>query len=339
MKTNGSGSYNQGIRINRVSTNSWALLLIGKSGDATSGTGTTTAGDGAWLIGTPASSNSLIFNLNDASENKGLCLKGHGDNDIKWNNNTIWHAANDGSGSELDADLLDGYHASYFHIQTAKSYTSVDAIPSGNDGWYNIFTINDSTYGAAICTIKAVAHSSLTFIVSKGYSTSSTLQILQYNASVNGSYFYVKGVRILSNGKVQALFNKPSANNNVYISVNINIFSSNGTLTPNTTLTLETSTLDGSTTPSVLRSLTGMHNKITSDIVGNASSADKWSTNRTLTIGNTVSGSADVSWSLSEIGAAAAEHNHDSVYVKKAGDTMTGSIIMSLGTAILNPEG
>ena len=114
MYTTGTGSYNHGIRINRVKTSDWALLLIGKSGTATSGTGTSTVGDGAWLIGTPASSNSLIFNLNDASESKGLCLKGHGTSDIKWNNNTVWHAGNDGSGSGLDADLLDGNHASAF---------------------------------------------------------------------------------------------------------------------------------------------------------------------------------------------------------------------------------
>ena len=92
--TTGTGDYNQGIRINRTATNQWATLLIGKSGTATSGTGTSTAGDGAWLIATPASSNSLIFNLNSASEIVGLCLKGHGASDMKWNNNTVIHAGN-----------------------------------------------------------------------------------------------------------------------------------------------------------------------------------------------------------------------------------------------------
>lgn len=92
--TTGTGSYNQGIRINRTATNQWATLLIGKSGTDTSGTGTSTAGDGAWLIATPASSNSLIFNLNTASETVGLCLKGHGASDMKWNNNTVLHAGN-----------------------------------------------------------------------------------------------------------------------------------------------------------------------------------------------------------------------------------------------------
>lgn len=114
MYTTGTGSYNHGIRINRVTTSDWALILIGKSGTSTEGTGTSTAGDGAWLIGTPASSNSLIFNLNGYSESAGLCLKGHGNTDMKWNNNTVWHAGNDGSGSGLDADLLDGNHASAF---------------------------------------------------------------------------------------------------------------------------------------------------------------------------------------------------------------------------------
>ena len=32
----------------------------------------------------------------------------------KINNNTVWHAGNDGAGSGLDADLLDGHNSSYF---------------------------------------------------------------------------------------------------------------------------------------------------------------------------------------------------------------------------------
>ena len=50
---------------------------------------------------------------------------------------------------------------------------------------------------------------------------------------------------------------------------------------------------------------------IQTTVSGNAGSADKWSTGRTITIGNTgktVDGSANVSWTLSEIGAAAASH-------------------------------
>ena len=35
-------------------------------------------------------------------------------NEMRINNNKVWHAANDGSGSGLDADLLDGQHGSYY---------------------------------------------------------------------------------------------------------------------------------------------------------------------------------------------------------------------------------
>lgn len=48
--------------------------------------------------------------------------------------------------------------------------------------------------------------------------------------------------------------------------------------------------------------------------------ANKWITARTFTVGNTsksVDGSSNVSWSLSEIGAASSNHNHDNRYVRK----------------------
>lgn len=100
---------------------------------------------------------------------------------------------------------------------------------------------------------------------------------------------------------------------------------------------------------------------------GNADTADKWKTPRTFTIGTvgkTVDGSSNVSWTLDELGVAAGSHkqaytssecidytsdeatmgitpaavkkaftifepkshNHDSSYVKKTGDTMTGQL-------------
>jgi len=71
-------------------------------------------------------------------------------------------------------------------------------------------------------------------------------------------------------------------------------------------------------------------------ISGNAATATKWQNARTLTIGNTgksVDGSGNVSWTLSEIGAASSGHNHDTVYVKKSGDTMTGALTIKGITA------
>ena len=59
-----------------------------------------------------------------------------------------------------------------------------------------------------------------------------------------------------------------------------------------------------------------------------------WGTARTITIGNTgksVNGSANVTWSLSEIGAAASSHTHNT-YLPLAGGAMTGTISSSKTT-------
>ena len=60
---------------------------------------------------------------------------------------------------------------------------------------------------------------------------------------------------------------------------------------------------------------------------GNASSATKLQTPRTFTIGNTgknFDGTANLSWSLADIGAASSGHTHN--YVLKTGDTMSGGL-------------
>ena len=49
------------------------------------------------------------------------------------NSNAIWHAGNDGSGSTLDADLLDGQHGSYYYAASNPSgYTTYTANQSLN---------------------------------------------------------------------------------------------------------------------------------------------------------------------------------------------------------------
>ena len=63
---------------------------------------------------------------------------------------------------------------------------------------------------------------------------------------------------------------------------------------------------------------------------GNASSATKLQTSRTFTIGNTgrnFDGTANLSWSLADIGAASSGHTHN--YVLKTGDTMSGDLIVN----------
>ena len=103
----GGNDYDQGIRINRPTLADWATLTIGCVGSGTSGTSANT-----WLIGTPANSNSLIFCLNASSDQKCLCLRDMTNMGLRWNGYAVWHAGNDGSGSGLDADMLDGYQVS-----------------------------------------------------------------------------------------------------------------------------------------------------------------------------------------------------------------------------------
>lgn len=53
---------------------------------------------------------------------------------LKWNNNTVWHAGNDGSGSGLDADLLDGQHGSYYAVKAASKGSTTKPIYTDANG-------------------------------------------------------------------------------------------------------------------------------------------------------------------------------------------------------------
>ena len=60
----------------------------------------------------------------------GLYIRGSGANDLTYGNNTgvIWHSANDGAGSGLDADLLDGHHHTDLMMATsARQWSGLNA--------------------------------------------------------------------------------------------------------------------------------------------------------------------------------------------------------------------
>lgn len=66
---------------------------------------------------------------------------------LQWRGNTLWHAGNDGSGSGLDADLLDGTHGSEFLRITGNRFTQY------NQGtWTRVlqFTQNNYSYSTSI---------------------------------------------------------------------------------------------------------------------------------------------------------------------------------------------
>lgn len=157
LSTTGTVSYNQGIRINRTSFNQWATLTIGYVGTATAGTSANT-----WLIGTPGSSNSLIFNLNNSDESVGLCLKGHGNNDMKWNNNTVFHAGN--YAATLDTRYVKKTGDTMTGNLIVKAAPGTNGIvtfnnPNNAEAYFYIqaagvnkgaFTTNNSTFGTCV---------------------------------------------------------------------------------------------------------------------------------------------------------------------------------------------
>lgn len=118
-----NNNYNEGIRITRAA-NSWAGITFGS-------TGTSGAPTGGWFVATNPS-NQFIINPDDSGNTAGLQLNKGGN--LKWRNNIVWHEGNDGSGSGLDADLLDGYHASSFSLTSHN-----------HDGRYLSKISNDST--------------------------------------------------------------------------------------------------------------------------------------------------------------------------------------------------
>ena len=83
-----------------------------------------------------------------------------------------------------------------------------------------------------------------------------------------------------------------------------------------------------------LRVVNGIIGNLTGNVIGNlsgnASTATKLQTARTLTIGNTgksFDGSSNVSWTLSEIGAASSSHTHS--YLPLSGGTVTGQLYLT----------
>ena len=101
---------------------------------------------GASGSGTGTSSGDIRFTgYNDANINAFTVKTGGSDN-------TIWHAGNDGSGSGLDADTVDGQHGSYYldynNFTNTPSFTgSFDSLTDKTSGTGNYSTTGDIVSG------------------------------------------------------------------------------------------------------------------------------------------------------------------------------------------------
>tara|TARA_R100001126_G_scaffold99483_1_gene75212 strand:+ start:575 stop:2521 length:1947 start_codon:yes stop_codon:yes gene_type:complete len=86
-----------------------------------------TGGSDGMYIGYGNANSGLTRIYGGGATSGGLDVRGSGVNDVKINGNTVWHAGNDGSGSGLDADTLDGANASV----SASNSTIVQRHSSG----------------------------------------------------------------------------------------------------------------------------------------------------------------------------------------------------------------
>ena len=273
----------------------------------------------------------IIFQ--NAVGSNGLVMEG---NTFTFKGNSIWHAGNDGSGSGLDADLLDGQHGSWYQnnglkfnrtagTSTAGGYDANALIGKGgimvnmssSAHWTNtpadlqvgsIFHIEASNYasGAAQFAWDTIANSTtvptktLWFRAANNIGFANDWHQIAFTDGNVASATKLQTARTINGTNFNGTANITTANWGTARS--IGIVNSDGTGTAVTT------SVNGSANVNLKLPAT-----IKASLTGNASTATKLATARTITIGNTsksFDGSANVSWSLSEIGAASSGHTH-----------------------------
>lgn len=130
------------------------------------------AGTGGTLFGSGASSIVAVMGPD------GDLWKGSGDN----TGSKYWHAGNDGSGSGLDADLLDGQHGSYYYPASNPNGYTADAFPTGTlmlfqqtsapTGWTKQTTHNNKALRVVSGTAGSGGNSAFTTIFANRTSSS-----------------------------------------------------------------------------------------------------------------------------------------------------------------------
>jgi hypothetical protein len=243
----------------------------------------------------------------------------YGDGRATVGTNTIWHAGNDGSGSGLDSDLLDGQQGSYYaqaSLSNNKTYTSTgNAVGSYLGGHYSsggTETPNSGTFGAGKLKIAMLSGGNLGF----GGSWNDVIWVSSYTGGdVKSSHAlvfdkYSSNVWVSDQNYDSATWGQGYQlwHTAHFTQTNINNWNtaygwgnhaSAGYVPGARTITINGTALD----------LTANRSWTISTITGNAGTATTLQTARTLTIGNTgksFNGSANVSWTLVEIGAYAA---------------------------------
>ena len=109
---------------------------------------------------------------------------------VTFGGNTIWHAGNDGSGSGLDADTLDGYQASHFTSNTHTGHSATNLAV----GWYTIAT-NSGSRAVARFGVRDTAsgdHQSAVFYASHHYGNRSDITVLHTSYYSGNPFRYIR---------------------------------------------------------------------------------------------------------------------------------------------------
>ena len=213
----------------------------------------------------------------------GLIIKS---SNITYNGHPIWHSGNDGSGSGLDADLLDGYEAAT--LSRLLSY-----IDSGNKtaaGWYRVFTAN-RTNALGVNIILHLARSynytdneAYTFCISVAFSNK--VNITQVSGLANARLITkIRVVSVNSGALYVDFYLSQSTNGNTYYITG----SGPGTFQAAAAVSAPSGNITEFTTVNGCKSSGGF----TGALSGNASSATKLATARLLW-GRSFDGSGDI---------------------------------------------
>lgn len=128
---------------------------------------------------------------------------GSGTPTITAGGNTMWHAGNDGSGSTLDADTVDTYHAASFALLSGATFTGPVIISRANEGWQQTDGSVDlrSYITGGVGLVGTISNHPLGF-----YTNSSGSRIeIQTDGTVRfGNTSDLYGAKIQTNGNIHA---------------------------------------------------------------------------------------------------------------------------------------
>lgn len=261
------------------------------------------------------------------------------------NGQKIWHAGNDGSGSGLDADLLDGNHSTY--------YPNRYDIPSDTTNrWHNLGTCSLNSDSQSIIievfsgngwNARASQNVRLKIYIKKSFTNTSTTAT-HYFGCLMEVYMNEEGgdiqYKVIANSKTQCTVwvYLPWGYAGGWYTVygEYNSWSNSGAKQSSAPtgndqtehskviryMAYTSSNVASATKLQTSRQINGTNFNGTANIT-----TAKWGTARSIRIGNTaknVDGSGNVTWTFAEIGGAAANHTHNYIVSRGNLNAQTG---------------